>query len=123
MRARTDIPFWACSPVTRSAAPHELARMPPGATGRSVTTRSSARAADLVAGVAGETLGTAAALIGGVGLVWRRSRPGGVLVVCVAGYAVNAAVVPGVPPYAGWVALYAAGVYGRGARRAGYSVI
>jgi signal transduction histidine kinase len=84
---------------------------------------SPGRAPDLLAGVAGETLGTAAALIGGVALVWRRSRPGGVLVVCVAGYAVNAAVVPGVPPYAGWVALYAAGVYGRGARRAGYSVI
>jgi signal transduction histidine kinase len=81
------------------------------------------RAPDLLAGVAGETLGTAAALIGGVALVWRRSRPVGVLVACVAGYAVNAAVVPGVPPYAGWVALYAAGVYGRGARRAGYSVI
>jgi hypothetical protein len=59
---------------------------------------SPGRAPDLLAGVAGETLGTAAALIGGVALVWRRSRPGGVLVVCVAGYAVNAAVVPGVPP-------------------------
>jgi signal transduction histidine kinase len=78
---------------------------------------------DLLAGVAGDTLGAAAALIGGMVLVWRRSRPVGVLVACVAGYAVNAAVVPGVPPYAGWVALYAAGVYGRGARRAGYSVI
>jgi hypothetical protein len=78
---------------------------------------------DLLAGLAGAVLGAAAALIGGVALLWRRSRPGGVLVVCVAGYAVNAAVIPGVPPYAGWVALYAAGVYARGARRAGYSVI
>jgi signal transduction histidine kinase len=79
-------------------------------------------APDLLAGVAGETLGAAAALIGGVALVWRRSRPAGVLVVCVAGYVVNAAVVPGVPPYAGWVALYAAGAYGRGTRRAGFAV-
>jgi signal transduction histidine kinase len=84
---------------------------------------SPGHAPDLLAGVAGETLGGAAALIGGVALVWRRSRPVGVLVVCVAGYAVNAAVVPGIPPYVGWVALYAAGVYGRTARRAGYSVI
>jgi signal transduction histidine kinase len=78
---------------------------------------------DLLAGVAGAVLGAAAALIGGVALLWRRSRPVGVLMVCIAGYAVNAAVIPGVPPYAGWVALYAAGVYGRGVRRAGYSVI
>jgi len=78
---------------------------------------------DLLAGLAGDVLGAAAALIQGVALLWRHSRPGGVLAVCVAGYAVNAAVIPGVPPYAGWVALYAAGVYGRGARRAGYPVI
>jgi signal transduction histidine kinase len=77
---------------------------------------------ELLAGVAGDVLGAAAALIGGVALVWRRSRPVGVLAVCVAGYAVNAAVVPGVPPYAGWVALYAAGAYGGRARRAGYAV-
>jgi hypothetical protein len=77
---------------------------------------------DLLAGPTGTAVGVAAALAGGVALWWRRSRPVGVLAVCVAGYAVNAAVVPGVPPYAGWVALYAAGVYGRGARRAGYAV-
>jgi signal transduction histidine kinase len=77
---------------------------------------------DLLAGLAGATVGAAAALIQGVALVWRRSRPVGVLVVCMAGYAVNAAVIPGVPPYAGWVALYAAGVYGGRPRRAGYAV-
>jgi len=75
---------------------------------------------DLLAGLAGAILGAAAALIQGVTLLWRRSRPVSVLGVCVAGYAVNAAVVPGVAPYAGWVALYAAGVYGRGGRRAVY---
>src|SRR2546430_488660 len=69
---------------------------------------------DLLAGLAGAILGAAAALIQGVTLLWRRSRPVSVLGVCVAGYAVNAAVVPGVAPYAGWVAMYAAGVYGRG---------
>jgi signal transduction histidine kinase len=84
---------------------------------------SPGHAPDLLAGLAGAVLGVASALIQGVALVWRRSRPVGVLAVCVAGYAVNAAVIPGVPPYAGWVALYAAGVYGRGVRRAGYSVI
>ena len=49
---------------------------------------------DLLAGLAGTTLGVAAALAGGVALWWRRSWPVGVLAVCVAGYAVNAAVVP-----------------------------
>jgi hypothetical protein len=77
---------------------------------------------DLLAGPAGAAVGVAAALVGGVALWWRRSRPAGVLAVCVAGYAVNAAMVPGVPPYAGWVALYAAGVYGGRARRAAYAV-
>jgi len=85
-------------------------------------TGSPGHAPDLLAGLAGATVGVAAALIGGVALWWRHSRPVGVLAVCVAGYGVNAAVVPGVPPYAGWVALYAAGVYGGQARRAGYAV-
>ena len=75
---------------------------------------------DLLPGLAEAVLGTAAALIQGVALLWRRSRPVSVLGVCVVGYAVNVAVVPGVPPYAGWVALYAAGVYGRGGRRGVY---
>jgi signal transduction histidine kinase len=75
---------------------------------------------DLLAGLPGAVLGAAAALVQGLALWWRRSRPVGVLGVCLAGYAVNAAVVPGVPPYAGWVAVYAAGVYGRGGRRAVY---
>jgi signal transduction histidine kinase len=78
---------------------------------------------DLLAGSAGSAVGVAAALAGGVALWWRCSWPVVVLVVCVAGYAVQAAVVPGVPPYAGWVALYAAGVYVGGARRAWYAVV
>jgi hypothetical protein len=52
---------------------------------------------ELLAGLAGTVLGAAAALIGGVALLWRRSRPVGVLAVCIAWYAVNAAVIPGVP--------------------------
>jgi signal transduction histidine kinase len=71
--------------------------------------------------VAGETAGVAAALIGGVALLWRRSRPVSVLAICVPAYAVNAVVVPGVPPYAGWLALYAAGAYGRQAAQAWYA--
>jgi signal transduction histidine kinase len=78
---------------------------------------------DLLAGPAGTVLGAPAALIGGVALLWRRTRPVSVLLVCVAAYAVNAAVVPGVPPYAAWVALYAAGVYGGQARRAGWYAV
>jgi signal transduction histidine kinase len=85
---------------------------------------SPAEPPELLAGLTGEVLGTAAALIPGAALLWRRSWPTGVLAVCVAAYAVNVAVVPGVPPVAGWVALYAAGVYcSGGTRRAGYSVI
>ena len=75
----------------------------------------------MLAGVAGEVLGVAAALIGGVALWWRRSRPVSVLAVCVSAYAVNAVAVPGVAPYAGWLALYAAGAYGRQAARAWYA--
>ena len=82
---------------------------------------SSVRAPDLLAGVAGEVLGDAAALIGGVALWWRRSRPVSVLAVCVSAYAVSAVAVPGVPPYAGWLALYAAGAHGRQAARAWYA--
>src|SRR5207245_7018382 len=36
-------------------------------------------------------------------------------------YAVNAVMVPGVPPYTGWLALYAAGAHGRQAARAWYA--
>jgi signal transduction histidine kinase len=82
---------------------------------------SPVRASDLLAGVAGEVLGVAAALIGGVALLWRRSRPVSVLAICVSAYAVNAAAVPGVAPYAGWLALYGAGAYGRQAVRAWYA--
>ena len=82
---------------------------------------SPARPAEVLAGVAGEAVRMAAALTGGVALWWRRSRPVGVLAVCVAAYAVNAVAVPGVPPYAGWLALYAAGAHGRQAARAWYA--
>ena len=82
---------------------------------------SLARAPEVLAGVASQALGVAAALAGGVALLWRRSRPASVLAVCVAAYAVNAVMVPGVPPYAGWLALYAAGAYGRQAARAWYA--
>ena len=82
---------------------------------------SPARPAEVLAGVAGETMAVAAALIGGVALWWRRSRPVSVLAVCVAAYAVNAVAVPGVAPYAGWLALFAAGGYGRQAARAWYA--
>ena len=82
---------------------------------------NSVRTPDLLAGVAGEVLGVAAALIGGVALWWRRSRPVSVLAICVPAYAVNAVVVAGVPPYVGWLALYAAGAYGRQAARAWYA--
>jgi signal transduction histidine kinase len=82
---------------------------------------SPARPAEVLAGVAGEAVRMAAALTGGVALWWRRSRPVSVLAVCVAAYAVNAVAVPGVPPYAGWLALYAAGAYGRQAARAWYA--
>jgi signal transduction histidine kinase len=75
----------------------------------------------VLAGAAGQVLGIAAALIGGVALWWRRSRPVSVLAVCVAAYAVNAVVVPGVAPYAGWLALYSAGAHGRQAARAWYA--
>jgi signal transduction histidine kinase len=83
---------------------------------------SPVRTPDLLAGPGGSALGVVAALVGGAVLLWRRSRPRGVLAVCVAAYGVNAVIVPGVPPYAGWLALYAAGVYRRPAAWAGYTV-
>jgi len=82
---------------------------------------SPARASGWLGGVASQAVGVAAALIGGVALWWRRSRPVSVLAVCVAAYAVNAVVVAGVAPYTGWLALYAAGAYGRQAARAWYA--
>ena len=82
---------------------------------------SLVRAPVLLGGAAGVALGAAAALIGGVALVWRRARPVSVLAVSVAAYGVNAVMVPGVPPYAGWFAVYAAGVYGRPAAQAAYA--
>jgi signal transduction histidine kinase len=82
---------------------------------------SPARPAEVLAGAAGQAVGMAVALIGGVALVWRRSRPVSVLAVCVSAYAVNAVMVPGVAPYAGWLALYAVGAYGRQAAGAWYA--
>jgi signal transduction histidine kinase len=82
---------------------------------------SPARASDLLAGAASLAVGVAAALIGGVALLWRRSRPVSVLAVCVSAYAVNAMMVPGVPPYTAWLALYAAGAHCRQAARAWYA--
>jgi signal transduction histidine kinase len=84
---------------------------------------SPVRAPVLLTGMAGMTVGMAAALIGGVALWWRRSRPASVLAVSVAAYGVNVVMVPGVPPYAGWFAVYAAGVYGRPAARAAYAAV
>jgi signal transduction histidine kinase len=77
---------------------------------------------DALAGVLGGVLVSAAALAQGAPLVWRRRRPVAVFVVCLVGYAVNSVVVPGVPPVAGWLALYAVGVYARPARRAAYAL-
>src|SRR5215831_12870975 len=51
----------------------------------------------LLPGMAGMAVGAAAALIGGVALWWRRSRPASVLAVTVAAYGVNAVLVAGVP--------------------------
>src|SRR6266516_7941326 len=78
---------------------------------------------DVLTGVLGGVLLPAAALAQGVSLLWRRHRPALALAVCLAGFAVNSAVVPGVPPFAGWLALYAAGVYTRPGRRATYAVM
>jgi hypothetical protein len=55
-----------------------------------------------------------------VALWRRRSRPVVVLVVCVAGVCGQRGGGSGVPPYAGWVALYGADAYGG---RAGYAVV
>src|SRR5205814_4147699 len=63
-----------------------------------------------------------AVLVQGGSMLWRGRRPVGALAVCLAGYAVNAALVPGVPAFAGWVALYAAGVHARSGRRAAYAL-
>ncbi len=76
----------------------------------------------VLAGVFGAVLTWAAIVVQGVSMLWRRDRPVAVLAVCLAGYAVNSALVPGVPPFAGWVALYAAGVYAGSGRRAAYAV-
>jgi signal transduction histidine kinase len=77
---------------------------------------------DVLTGVLVGALAIAAALVQGIALLRRRSRPVVVLVVCVAAYIFSLATAPGVPPYAAWFALFAAGVYAQPARRAGYTV-
>ncbi len=77
---------------------------------------------DVLTGVLVGALAIAAALVQGVALLRRRSRPVVVLGVCVAAYVISLATAPGVPPYAAWFALFAAGVYARPTRRAGHAV-
>ena len=79
---------------------------------------SAAAPPDLLAGVFGALLAATTATVQGASLLWRRTQSTTVLGVCVAAYAVNVVVVPGVPPYAAWFALYAAGVYTQPTRRA-----
>src|SRR5258708_38567787 len=64
---------------------------------------SPARAAEVLAGVAGEVAGDAAALIGGVALWWRRSRPVSVLAGGVAAGGRNRGGGSGRPPEVGWL--------------------
>jgi len=77
---------------------------------------------DVLTGVLGGLLAATAATVQGLSLLWRRTRPTTVLGVCVVAYAINVVVVPGVPPYAAWFALYAAGVYTQPIRRARYAL-
>jgi len=77
---------------------------------------------DLLTGALGGLLAVVAAAVQGLSLLWRRTHPTTVLGVCAVAYAVNVVVVPGVPPYAAWLALYAAGVYTQPARRARFAL-
>ena len=77
---------------------------------------------DLLTGVFGGLLAATSATVQGLSLLWCRTRPTTVLGVCVVAYAVNVVVVPGVPPYAAWLALYAAGVYTQPVRRARFAL-
>jgi signal transduction histidine kinase len=78
----------------------------------------SAQPPEMLSGAAAGVLLALAQIGQAVSLLLRRTRPIWVLGACLAGYVVNFALVPGVPPYAGWFALYAAGVYTRPTRRA-----
>jgi signal transduction histidine kinase len=75
-----------------------------------------------LSGPLGVVLLGAAVLVQGLSLLWRRRFPVRVLALCLTGYAVDVALVPGVPPFAGWFALYAAGVYVGSGRRAAYAL-
>jgi signal transduction histidine kinase len=77
----------------------------------------------LLTGVPADLLLAVSMIAQGGSLLMRRSRPVTGLVICQAGYVLNSILVPGVPPYAGWAALYAAGVYPRPARRATFAVL
>jgi signal transduction histidine kinase len=79
-----------------------------------------AAAPQWLGGLVGVVLLVMALLVQGPSLLWRRRFPLRVLALCLTGYAVNLALIPGVPPFAGWSGLYAAGVYGRPGRRAAY---
>ena len=63
-------------------------------------------------------LGLGLAVAQGLPLAWRRSRPTGVAAVVVVAYAGYGLVVDPVPPYAGWVALFAVATHVPGRRRA-----
>jgi signal transduction histidine kinase len=63
-------------------------------------------------------LGLGLAVAQGLPLAWRRTRPAGVAAVVVVAYAGYGLVVDPVPPYAGWVALFAVAVHVPGGRRA-----
>ena len=77
----------------------------------------------LLTGVAAALLLAVSVVAQGGSLLMRRSRPLTGLVICLAGYVLHSILVPGVPPYAGWTALYAAGVYPRPARRAAFALL
>ena len=63
-------------------------------------------------------LGLVLAVAQGLPLAWRRTRPTGVAAVVVVAYAGYGLVVDPVPPYAGWVALFAVATHVPGRRRA-----
>src|SRR5262249_33025511 len=83
--------------------------------------RPGSPAPGVLAGVAGLAVGVAAGLIGGAAPLWRPSRPGGGVGVWGGGDAVDAVGGSGGPPCSGWLALDAAGAYGRRAARAWYA--
>jgi len=63
-------------------------------------------------------VGLGLAVAQGLPLAWRRTRPAGVAAVVVVAYAAYGLLVDPVPPYAGWVALFAVAAHVPGRRRA-----